>query len=261
MAEELQAGSERTDCPGVILAAGFGSRLAGVSGANALKPLMPVAGVPLLQRTLIGLKRAGCTRAVVVLGHQAEALRASIESSLVPTLPLQFVVNDRYELANGVSLLAARGHVSDQFMVTMADHVFGPEVMALAGAHRPPPDGASLLVDSKLETFFDMEDATKVLAHDGKLTKIGKQLAEFNCVDTGLFVCTGALLEALAAVDRDQADATLSEGVQRLAESGRMTVVDIGSGFWQDIDTPAMLEHAERRLAQLEATQLCRSAF
>ena len=110
----------------------------------------------------------------------------------------------------------------------------------------------------QLETIFDMDDATKVLARGRKLTKIGKQLAEFNCIDTGLFVCSRALLEALGAVYRDQGDASLSAGVQRLAAAGRMTVVDIGSGFWQDIDTPAMLEHAERRLAQLEETPLRR---
>jgi choline kinase len=195
---------------------------------------------------------------VIVLGHQAEALRASIESTFTPTLPLQLVVNHRYQLANGVSLLAASEHVSDRFIVSMADHVFGAEVMTLAAAHHPPQAGASLLVDYKLETIFDMDDATKVLASGRKLTKIGKQLTEYNCIDTGLFVCSRALLEALGAVYRDQGDASLSAGVQRLAAAGRMTVVDIGSGFWQDIDTPAMLEHAERRLAQLEETPLRR---
>jgi choline kinase len=138
--------------------------------------------------------------------------------------------------------------VGEQFVLTMADHVFGAEVMRLAGAHRPPAGGASLLVDYKPQSIFDMDDATKVLEKDGKIARIGKDLATFNCVDTGLFVCTRALLDALREVYESQGDASLSDGVQRLARDGRMTVVDVGAGFWQDIDTKEMLEHAERML-------------
>ena len=37
---------------GVVLAAGFGSRLKGVVASTDLKPLTPVAGTPLIVRTL-----------------------------------------------------------------------------------------------------------------------------------------------------------------------------------------------------------------
>ncbi len=236
---------------GVVLAAGFGSRLEGASAETTLKPLTPVAGVPLIQRTLRSLEVAGCERIVVVVGHGADEVEAAARSVHEGGAELRFVVNERYDLANGVSVLAAREWIDGPFLLTMADHVFSDDVMRLAGSHSPPEHGATLLVDYDIDGVFDLDDATKVLEAQGRIADIGKQIADYNCIDTGLFVCTPALLDALADVYHERGDASLSDGIGHLATAGRMTVLDIGDGFWQDVDTPAMLAEAERRLATL----------
>lgn len=239
---------------GVILAAGFGSRLAGADRPDALKPLTPVAGTPLIVRTLQSLKRAGCSRAVIVLGYKPDALRAGIESAYEGPLELVFAINEEYELQNGVSVLAARPYVEPSFVLTMADHVLGGGVMDTARQYEPPPGHAALLVDNKLDAIFDMDDATKVYVEDGQVRTIGKDLACFNAVDTGVFVCTDGLMEALETVYQQQGDASLSDGVRHLAGMGRMHALDIGDGFWQDVDTPAMRDHAAALLReQMEA--------
>ena len=75
-------GPGHSDRAGVVLAAGLGSRLTGVSQQTTLKPLTPVGGVSLFERTIRGLELAGCTKVVVVLGFQAEAVRRAIEANL-----------------------------------------------------------------------------------------------------------------------------------------------------------------------------------
>jgi choline kinase len=237
------------DLTGVVLAAGFGSRLAGASGTTCLKPLTPVCGKPLMSRTLTSLSVAGCTRVVIVVGHGSNSVRDFAENYVDVPLDVEIVENDRYDLSNGVSVLAAAPHVSGHFLLTMADHVFSDDVMKLAGAHSPPSDGATLLVDHKLNTIFDMDDATKVLS-DGSvgIREIGKNLSSFDCVDTGLFVCSSGLLVALEDVYSRKGDVSLSDGVSELARRGKMQILDIGDGFWQDVDTPEMLSEAERRL-------------
>jgi choline kinase len=239
----------RASRTGIVLAAGFGSRLEGSSDETDLKPLTPVGGVPLLHRTVRSLQLAGCRRVVVVVGHGADEVQAGVRPHFNGSLDLRFVVNERYDLSNGVSVLAARDAVDGAFVLTMADHVFSDDVMRLAGSHTPPSEGATLLVDYDIDGVFDLDDATKVREEDGRIVAIGKQIADYNCIDTGLFVCTEALMDALADVFEERGDASLSDGVQRLAAAGRMTVLDIGDGFWQDVDTPEMLAEAERRLA------------
>ena len=234
---------------GVILAAGLGSRLAGVDENTRLKPLTPVAGVPLIQRTLMSLERAGCARIVVVVGYAADEIRAAAERVHTGRAELVFVRNTKFQLANGLSVLAAAPSVEGDFVLTMADHVLGDELMDIARAYVPAPGSAALLVDYKLDSIFDMDDATKVMVEDGRIAHIGKAIADFNCVDTGVFVCTRALIYAIAAVYAARGDASLSEGVAALARDRNMFAVDVGDGFWQDVDTPEMLAHAERVLS------------
>lgn len=237
---------------GVILAAGFGSRLQGVSEVSQLKPLTPVAGEPLLLRAVRSLGQSGCARVVIVVGHGAEDVETAFRAAYSGDTDVVFALNERFELANGVSVLTARPHLlGSRFILAMADHVVGDDVMALAGAHSQTlPEGtATLLVDFKLDTIFDMDDATKVLSAGDQIDKIGKQIPEYDCVDCGIFVCTTALMDALADVFEARGDTSLSDGVQTLSDRGHMHILDIGDGFWQDVDTPEMLAHAEAVLA------------
>ena len=236
---------------GIILAAGFGSRLAGSSTQTRLKPLTPVAGEPLIVRTLDSLALAGCRTAVIVLGHASADIQQSIEHIYQGPLALEFVVNPHFEKQNGLSLMTAGTVVQDSFLLTMADHVFSDEVMQLASQHEPPPNGATLVVDYRINEIFDLDDATKVLAgSDNRVIQIGKQIPKYNCIDTGLFIGTRAMIDEATRLFDTFDDASLSQVVQALAKNDCMKVLDIGTGFWQDVDTPQMLRHAESVLGR-----------
>ena len=236
---------------GVILAAGFGSRLAGSDSKTDLKPLTSVNGKPLIFRTIQSLKKAGCSKVIIVLGFGYEEIKDEILESYTGELPIIFVKNEKYKLGNGISVLAAREYVGEkQFILTMADHILSDEMMLLAKKHTPVQDGATLLVDHKIEEIFDIDDATKVLSVDGSIASIGKKITEFNCVDTGVFVCTTGLMDEIEQVYDAEGDASLSDGVQALASTGRMKTLDIGNAYWQDVDTPEMLGHAEEILRE-----------
>lgn len=236
---------------GLILAAGFGSRLAGSLNSTDLKPLTPVSGTPLIFRTIKSLSIAGCDRICIVLGYESDEIKAQIQENYSGDVPLIYVKNDRFDLKNGVSVLAADEYLTGTFIMTMADHVLGDSVMKLAAVHQPPGEGATLLVDYKLDCIFDMGDATKVLTDDeGRIKSIGKEITNYNCVDTGVFICTNGLIVALKDLFKKNGDASLSEGVQHLAKTGRMNTLDVKNGFWQDVDTPEMLANAEAWLAK-----------
>lgn len=240
--------SATPDRTGLILAAGYGSRHA-VGDQVVPKPLLPVAGRPLILRAIDGLEQAGCGRVVIVLGYEAPRIQAAITQNYGDGVEIDFVVNTRFDLQNGISVLAARELLPDDFVLAMADHVFEPSVMALVSRHRSPADGATLVVDSKLDFILDMEDATKVVVRNGRVVRIGKALENFNAVDCGVFLAGHALLAALEGVRDEKGDASLSDGVQKLAAEGRMEALDLGPGRWQDVDNADMMIAAERLLS------------
>jgi choline kinase len=180
-----------------------------------------------------------------VLGWQAKKIKHYILSHYKGSTPLKFIQNNKYQLQNGISVLCARPYIDSEFILTMADHILDDKIMLMARNHNPPENGATLCVDYKLETIFDIDDATKVLSSGNYITKIGKKLTEYNCIDTGVFIGTDGLFKAINQVYKEKGDVSLSEGIQLLADNNLMSILDIKDAYWQDVDTPEMLVHAE----------------
>jgi choline kinase len=231
---------------GIILAAGLGSRIRGdLNDSQLIKPLTSVDGLILLLRTIHSLEKADCKEIVVILGYRAEQIKKYVIANYSGNSTVRFAVNEKYHLQNGLSVLCARPHVGEEFVLTMADHILDDKIMSMIRTHKPPKGGATLCVDYKLDTIFDMDDATKVQSRGSYISRIGKELTEFNCIDTGVFVGTGGLFDAIEKVYHEKKDASLSEGVQLLADKNLMIALDIKDAFWQDVDNYEMLAHAE----------------
>jgi 1L-myo-inositol 1-phosphate cytidylyltransferase len=231
----------------VVLAAGTGSRLADGQTLPP-KPLRPVAQVPLLVRVLLALESVGVQEAVVVTGFQGELLRKSLLAEPRIGLKLSFVDNTEYEKKNGVSLLAARDFVDRECLLTMADHLYSPELVRRLLAAELPAGACALAVDRDIDGCFDLDDATKVRVERGQIAAISKELERYDAIDTGVFRIGPALIEELSELYEQSGDCSLSDGVRALAGRGRFLAVDVGDVRWIDVDTPLALERAEAML-------------
>lgn len=227
----------------VILAAGLGTRINIISGYLP-KPLVRFEGMPLLEHVMSGAKQAGIERFVIVIGHQGQAVRRWFEGSSLRATPVTWVENSEYHKKNGISLLKARHAVDGPFLLLMSDHIFEPRTAECLLHQRLASDEVILGVDHKLDCIFDLDDATKVVRMRDYIISIGKDLKIYDAADTGMFLCTPAVFDALETVMKD-GNCSLSDGMQYMASQGKLRAYDIEDAIWQDIDTPEMLDFAQ----------------
>jgi choline kinase len=226
----------------LVLAAGNGDRFR--SGRRQSKLLEPVFGQPLILRTLQTARDAGITRAELVLGYEADSLRRVIEHRAPHGLEVHFSYNAEWHLENGVSVLTARERLRvSRFALLMGDHLFQAPMLTRLLREPIEPGESALAIDSRPAPPALAEGATKVLLSGSRIVAIGKDLAVYDALDTGVFVCAPPLFDALVE-SREAGDTTLSGGIRRLAARGLMRGVDVGDAVWHDIDTRADLDAA-----------------
>lgn len=226
----------------LILAAGNGRRIATVSG-NDPKPLVPVRGTPLLEHALLSAQQAGIEKFFVVVGYRDDAIRRWFDSSGFE-VPVTWIENVHYERDNGVSVLQARDLLHGSFLLLMSDHLFEPQTAKRLLRQPVSDDEVLLAVDRKIHEVFDLEDATKVRLDGERIVDIGKRIARYDALDTGMFLCGPAIFEKLESVKLN-GNCSLSDGMRKLARERKFRAFDIGAARWQDIDTPETLAYAE----------------
>lgn len=231
----------------VILMAGSGSRLRS-DARTVIKPLIPILGRPLISYTFDALRQAGIRTVYAVVGFESDVVSRQVELLAPPDLTIRFIENRDWQKQNGISVLAAAPHVRAPFMLAMSDHLFDQSILdLLIGSGLP--DRLNLAVDRKLDSIFDRDDAMKVQTRGERIVTLGKDLQEYNAIDTGVFVCAADIFDHLDQAKHGvDGDCSLADGVRSMAAAGMARAVDIGNAWWQDVDTAEMLACAEEHL-------------
>ncbi|MDX8392373.1 MAG: NTP transferase domain-containing protein [Mariprofundaceae bacterium] len=231
----------------LIIAAGRGSRL---QQKEAVKPLVPLSGIPLIERVILAAREAGVDDFTVVTGYCADAVVVFLDSlSARLGLPITTVHNEQWDSReNGMSVLAARNQFDSPFLLTMTDHIFDPAMLSPLLQTSLTKGEIALAVDGDTANpFADMADVTRVRTETGRVTAIGKGLDTFNGFDTGAFLAVPALFDAIVESMVD-GDSSLSGGVRLLAGRGCVRAVDVSGHFWVDVDDPISFWRAENAL-------------
>jgi 1L-myo-inositol 1-phosphate cytidylyltransferase len=227
----------------LILAAGKGTRLKSVS-AGLPKPLVQFRGKPILDHVILRAQQAGIDEFVIVVGYRSDLMRRWLDNRWFGDVSVTLVENPDYHKHNGVSVLKAREEMDENFLLLMADHVFEPETARVLMAQPLAPGEVILAVDPKIDRVFDLEDATKVRRQGDFIVDIGKEIATYDALDTGMFLCSRALFDKLEST-MTNGNCSLSDGMRQLARERSLRAFEIGEARWDDVDTPEALAHAE----------------
>ena len=236
-----------------ILAAGEGARLR-AGGLHLPKPLLPIAGVPLIGRLLQALQLLAPEEIVCIINHQGSSV-ADYVLQHYPSLPLTFVQQDTVSSYESFTVLCA--HLRGvPFLVTTVDAVFTPAFLpqfvaaaqACMGTHEQQTAMDMLLT---LTTFIDDEKPLHVgLDAQQRIRQIGEAARGSAYVTSGFYYCAPSVSAACAGLPSGRVSA-LREFLGWLVQQGYWL-----QGYLApktvDVDRPQDIAVAEQFVHEIE---------
>ena len=223
---------------GIILAAGGGDRLS-IPTQCYPKALLPVGGQPLIGYPIAAQAAAGIKEIAIVVGYLEDQIRKALGDGSQFGVSLSYISNNDYLGGSAGSVHKAwEGAQGAPVVLCMGDHQIEKGLV-----RRLVENGATsetLCVDHSPGEHLDIDEATKVaLDGDGCITDIGKGLAHWDALDTGVFLLTGRFFRVLdELVRRRGIGLEMSDAIQFLTVQGyRVGTCDVSGCFWMDVDT------------------------
>ncbi len=237
----------------VILAAGKGKRLMPITSSRP-KPMIPLAGMPLLAHTILGLKDAGIDEILLIVGYKEETFKNYFSDGLDKfNVKIQYVTQEE-QLGTGHAVSDAKVFVKNEpFMLMYGDLITDSRVFKEIKEkfNESKPDGIITLVKVKNPQEYGIIS----LHSDGFVEKITEKPAPElnlgNLANAGIYIFDPLIFEAIEKTEksiRDEYEFTDSMEILISQLNGRILGYNIKNYFWNDIGLPWQLLEANRFL-------------
>jgi NDP-sugar pyrophosphorylase family protein len=227
----------------MILAAGLGTRLRPLTDTLP-KPLLPIAGRPLIVWNLLLLRRHGVADVVINLHHLGHLVEQALGDGS------QFGMRIVYSrepalLGTGGGLKQAEPFFrGEPFFVLNGDTLFDLDLAGMAAAHRESRAVATMAVradpDPDRWGAVELDAARRILRINGRGRNDGER--------TGKRMFAGVHLmhpRLLADVPAGR-ESSIIEAYVRAIQNGETVAGYELSGYWSDIGTPERYAQAQR---------------
>lgn len=228
----------------VITAGGKGTRVASVD-STLPKPLLPVAGKPVLVHQIECLARQGFKDIVLTIGHLGHKIRDFLGDGIKLGVRIEYI-EEKEPLGTAGALYYLRGKVDDDFFLINGDIIFDVDLRRLLNFHRQHPAWATLMVHHNDHPY----DSGIVICNaegrvTGWLSKEDPKTYYANCVNAGIHVLAPAFLDRLTAPVRTDLDRDL---LKPLIKEGRLYACP-SPEYVKDMGTPERIKTVEHDLA------------
>jgi NDP-sugar pyrophosphorylase family protein len=227
--------------PAGIIAAGDGTRLS-ASRPGTVKPLVPVAGRPLIHWVVAGLAEAGARELTVLNNSRGAAVPGSLRAAF-PSLAFDFVRADTASSFESFRLVCRRlAERAQEFLVSTVDALISPADVARfwTECREARADAGLALtahVDDEKPLWVDVDEV-------GLVTAVGDDARARRRVTCGLYFMTRA---TAARLPEAAAHPRLRDFWRALAASGaRVAGTSLSKTI--DVDRPEDIAAAEAYL-------------
>lgn len=234
----------------VLLAAGTSTRLRPLT-TKTPKCLLPVGGIPLLERTFANLKAAGIRDICCVTGFRGRAVRTFVRRTF-GSIHVTFIDNPRFLTTNNaVSLSLAQSFVgNDPFLLLDSDIVFGNALLKHLLTQKRRPNRVAVRVRGP----HDEEEIRVSINRWDHIRRIGKTVALNETYGESVGIEVFAPPSSVRLFEVLQRRVRTSAGRKEFYEASFQSLIDEGHRIWAvdisdfpcaEIDTAEDLAFAE----------------
>jgi len=217
----------------VILAAGYGTRIN--ENSEIPKGLIKIKDKSIIETNIENINDVINISKLIMITNK-KFFNLYDDFLTIFDIKYEILINNSIERGNGYSFfLAKQGVNTDEFILIMSDHVFSKSFIRSAIL------GRGLAVDSD-PIYVDYDDATKVLTDSkGRIKKIGKNLKNYNFIDTGFFILNKNIFSYSDEIERLHDKFGVSDIIRKV----KISVIDVTNNIWVDVDTKKDLKVAK----------------
>ncbi len=232
----------------VILAAGRGSRMSPLTD-EVPKPLIPAAGLPLIERLITDLKTAGVQFFTVGVGWRGELIEEHLRQ-LPDSDKIEVTTVVDYKLGPLKTFVSALELTSpDRFLICPADYVVNPMIVSeIISVHNTRRSNQLITVGVDMTAdqgaLIHMSEDGQVRGFD-EITNDTRETGRSIMASVAEGTLLGHMKRALA-----KGHNTVSSALNQLIAEGYHVASVPVSGYWFDIDDFSDLLTANRHLLQ-----------
>ena len=235
----------------MVLAAGQGTRLRPLT-ETLPKALVPVAGRPMIEYSLLLLRHYGIQDIVINLHHHGEQIEKRLADGSQLGLQISYSVEPEL-LDTGGGLLKAKPFLQDDtFIVINTDVLIDLHLDELVEFHRKQRAAATLVLrpDSDADQYgsIDIDKRDRICRFLD--TRMPVQSPVRKLMFTGVQVLEPKVFDYMDAAMTAHKFSTTRQTYPRMLADGQPLYGFCFDGFWQDLGTAERIRQAEHSFSQ-----------
>ncbi|MHA2007806.1 MAG: bifunctional sugar-1-phosphate nucleotidylyltransferase/acetyltransferase [Promethearchaeota archaeon] len=244
----------------VILVAGKGLRLMPITSSRP-KPMIPLAGKPILEHLILGLKEAGIREILLIVGYK-EGMIIEYFNNKKEKLNIKIeYITQRERLGTGHAASLAKDFVEDEpFLLMYGDLMIDPIIFKeiIEFYNQSKTEGLiSLLVVDNPQDFGIIS-----LSSDGYVKNITEKpspdLSLGNLANAGIYIFNPVIFEAIEKTEKSiRGEYEFTDSMQIMINQlkGKIIGYNLKDNFWSDIGLPWQLLDANNYFLEKIKTQ------
>ncbi len=230
----------------VILAAGEGKRLAPLTETRP-KPIIPIAGKPLLQHTIEILRENGVTEILLIVGYRKDQVMEYFQDGEPFQVKITYVEQKEFLGTAHAANLAKDFVAGDPFLLIYGDLFMDSEIYHQA-IEKFNDQGCDGIITGKY-----MPDPTKwgilktdALGHLEQLIEKPPDDRYGNLANAGVYLFKPAIFESIKETPlSSRGEYELTDSIEiDIKKKKKYSVVDISDYYWSDVGHPWQLLEA-----------------